>query len=51
MVCQTNRLKKISAVAILIPNKIDSEPRVIKRDGKEHFIPIKGKYIKVASQI
>jgi len=30
-------------VAILIPNKIDFQPKVIKKDGEEHYTSIKGK--------
>jgi hypothetical protein len=30
-------------VAILIFNKINVQPKVIQRDGEEHFICIKGK--------
>jgi exonuclease III len=41
-VFQANRLKKQAGVAILIPIKIDFQPKVIKRDGEGHFILIKG---------
>jgi len=35
--------KKQAGVAILIPNKIEFQPRVIKKDKEGHFIFIKGK--------
>jgi exonuclease III len=40
---QANGLKKQAGVAILIWNKIDFKPKVIKTDKKGQFIPIKGK--------
>jgi hypothetical protein len=43
---QANGLKKIAVVAILISNKIDFQPKVIKKKKKNkegHFILIKGK--------
>jgi hypothetical protein len=40
---QENGLKKQAGVAILISNKIDFQPKVIKKDKEGHFIPIKGK--------
>jgi exonuclease III len=40
---QANGLKKQAGVAILISNKIDFQPKVIKKDKEEHFILIKGK--------
>ena len=40
---QTNDLKKWAGVAILISNKIDFQPKVIKKDKEGHFILIKGK--------
>jgi exonuclease III len=36
-------LKKHAGVAILISNKIDFKPKVIKKDNDGHFIHIKGK--------
>ena len=36
-------LKKQAGVAILIPNKIDFQPKVIQKDKEVHFILIKGK--------
>jgi exonuclease III len=39
---QANGLNKQAGVAILISNKIDFQPKVIKKD-KGHFILIKGK--------
>jgi hypothetical protein len=40
---QANGLKKQAGVAILISDKIDFQPKVIKTDKKGHFIHIKGK--------
>jgi exonuclease III len=40
---QGNGPKKQTGVAILISNKIDLEPKVMKKDKKGHFILIKGK--------
>ena len=40
---QANGLKKQAGVAILIPNKIDFQPKVIKKDKEGHFILNKGK--------
>jgi exonuclease III len=40
---QANGLKKQAGVAILIPNKIDFKPKVIKKDKEGHFILIKDK--------
>jgi exonuclease III len=40
---QANGLKKQAGVAILISNKIDFQPKVIKKDKKQHFILIRGK--------
>jgi exonuclease III len=42
---QANGLKKQAGVAILIPNKIDLQPKVIKKDKEGHFILIKGKIL------
>jgi hypothetical protein len=42
---QADGLKKQARVAILISNKIDILPRVIKKDKKGHFILIKGKIL------
>ena len=36
-------LKKQAGVAILIPNKIDFDPKLIIKDKKRHFMLIKGK--------
>jgi exonuclease III len=38
-----NCLKKQAGMAILISNKIDFQPKVIKKDKEGHFILIKGK--------
>jgi exonuclease III len=38
-----NSLKKQAGVAILISNKIDFQPKIIKKDKEGHFILIKGK--------
>jgi hypothetical protein len=40
---QANGLKKQAGVAILISNKIDFRPKVIKKDREGNFILIKGK--------
>jgi exonuclease III len=40
---QANGPKKQAGVAILISNKIDFQPKVIKKDKEGHFILIKGK--------
>jgi hypothetical protein len=40
---QANGTKKQARVAILIANKIDFQPEVIKTDGEGHFILLKGK--------
>jgi exonuclease III len=40
---QANGLKKQAGVAILISNKINFQPKVIKKDKEGHFILIKGK--------
>jgi exonuclease III len=40
---QANDLKKQAGVAILISNKIDFQPKVIKKDKEGQFILIKGK--------
>ena len=40
---QANGPKKQGGVATLISNKIDFQPKVVKKDKEEHFILIKGK--------
>jgi exonuclease III len=40
---QSNGLKKQAGVAILISNKIDFQPKEIKKDKERHLILIKGK--------
>jgi hypothetical protein len=40
---QANGLKKQAGVAILISNKMDFQPKIIKKDKEGHFILIKGK--------
>jgi exonuclease III len=40
---QANSSKKQAGVAILISNKIDFQPKIIKKDKEGHFILIKGK--------
>ena len=40
---QANGPKKQAGIAILISNKIDFQPKVIKKDKEGHFIFIKGK--------
>jgi exonuclease III len=42
-VFQANGLKKQAGVAILILNKIEYQPKDIKKDKEGHFILIKGK--------
>jgi exonuclease III len=42
---QANGSKKQAGVAILISNKIDFNPKVIKKDKEGHFILIKVKMI------
>jgi exonuclease III len=42
---QANVLKKQAGVAILILNKFDFLPKVIKKDKEGHFILIKGKIL------
>ena len=48
---QANGLKKQAGVAILISNKIDFQPKVIKKDKEGHFILIKGKIFQYALSI
>jgi hypothetical protein len=40
---QANGLKKQAEVAVLIWNKIDFQPKIIKKDEEGHFILITGK--------
>jgi hypothetical protein len=40
---QENGPKKQAGVAILILNKINFQPKVIRKDKKEHIILVKGK--------
>jgi exonuclease III len=42
---QANGLKKQAGVAILISNKINFQPKVIKKDKEGHFILVKGKIL------
>jgi exonuclease III len=42
---QANGLKKQAGIAILISDKIDFQPKVIKKDKEEHFILIKVKIL------
>jgi exonuclease III len=42
---QANGIKKQAGVAILISNKIDFQPKVIKKDKEGHFIHINGKIL------
>jgi exonuclease III len=42
---QANGLKKQDGVDILISNKIDFKPKVIRKDKEGHFIFIKGKIL------
>jgi hypothetical protein len=41
-IIQANGLKKQAGVAILMSDKIDFQPKVIKKDKEGHFIHIKG---------
>ena len=43
MVFQMNGLKKQAQIAILISNKVDFKPKLIKRDREGHYTFIKGK--------
>jgi exonuclease III len=45
IIFQANGLKKQVGVAILISNKIDFQPKVIKKGKEGHFILIKGKIL------
>jgi exonuclease III len=47
---QANGPKKQAGVAMLISNKIDFQPKVIKKDKEEHFILVKGKIYQMNSQ-
>jgi hypothetical protein len=49
-ILQANGPKKQAGVAILISNKINFQPKVIKKDKEGHFILIKGKSTKKNSQ-
>jgi exonuclease III len=42
---QANDLNKQAGVAILISDKIDFQPKVIKKEKEGHFIVIKGKIL------
>jgi exonuclease III len=42
---QANGMKKQAGVAILISNKMDFQPKVLKKDKEGHFILIKGKIL------
>jgi exonuclease III len=50
-ILQTNGLKKQAALAIVISNKIEFQPKVIKKYKEGHFILIKGKISKRNSQL
>jgi exonuclease III len=45
IIFQANGMKKQAGVAILISNKIDFQPKVIKKDKEGHFILIKSKIL------
>jgi hypothetical protein len=49
-VIQANRPKDQAGIAILIFNKIEFQPEVIKRDREVNFTLIKGKATKLMSQ-
>ena len=40
---QSNGPKKKAGIVILISNKIEFQPKVLKKDKDEHFILVKGK--------
>lgn len=42
-ILQANRHKKQVGITILILNKVNIRPKIMKRDGEEHFTLIKGK--------
>ena len=42
-ILQANGLRKEAGVAILTLDKIDFQPKVIKRDSEGHFLLVKGK--------
>ena len=42
-ILQANGHRKRAGVAILISEKIDFQPKVIKRDTEGHFLLVKGK--------
>ena len=42
-ILQANGLRKQAGVAILISDKIDFQPKVIKRESEGHFLLVKGK--------
>jgi exonuclease III len=42
---QANDMKKQAGVAILISNKIEFQPKVIKKEKEGHFILINGKVL------
>jgi hypothetical protein len=42
-ILQATGMKKQARIAILISNKIDFQPKIIKKDKEGHFILIKGK--------
>ena len=48
---QLNRLKKKSGVAILVSNKTDFQPKLIKRDRSTYYIFMKEKSTKMMSLI
>jgi hypothetical protein len=45
-----NGPKKQTGVAILLSNKIDFQPKVIKKDNERHFILVKEKSTMINSQ-
>jgi exonuclease III len=44
-ILQANGMKKQAGVAILLSDKIDFQPKVLKKDKEGHFILIKGKIL------
>jgi len=50
-VFQANRFKKQGELGVPISNKIDIQPKLIRKYAEGHFIYIKGKYAKITYQL